>query len=381
MTDTGAGERAEEVIPYSDIPPAFINFVALAQKSYQRRMALASARAERSEDTWISRSGDELSYELVVGDVRQEEAAFSAQNFTLAIADIPYGFNVDGSENDDVRFELQDILEMVESFKRRTSAPNWRFVVVHSQQQTSFVMEALDQVCNAGIDGGIWDKPNINHCPPGNRMAWGFEAWTVGFHSTRGTGRDGMYIWEPQESKLNIIKNVPCVTKKSVDLLGTVVNPYQKPVALNSWFVNHFSNEGDWVADLCCGTGAALVAALLANRNGAAVDKSKRQIEFVKQRIMTLNPEFWLKDEWSVYADGVQGLEVQPLSEDGTATMISTHEFLMKEETREEKADEEEDSEDSSDSEREDLDTSVPDKPQPAQPGAEFVEMDNLLME
>ena len=89
MTDTGAGERAEEVIPYSEIPPAFINFVALAQKSYQRRMALAFARAEQSEDTWISRSGDKLSYKLVVGDVRQEEAAFLAQNFTLAIADIP----------------------------------------------------------------------------------------------------------------------------------------------------------------------------------------------------------------------------------------------------------------------------------------------------
>ena len=180
---------------------------------------------------------------------------------------------------------------------------------------------------------------------------------------------------------MNIIKNVPCVTKKSVDLLGIVVNPYQKPVALNSWFVNHFSNEGDWVADLCCGSGAALVAALLANRNGAAVDKSKRQIEFVKQRIMTLNPEFVLKEEWSEYADGVQGLEVQPLSEDGNATLTSTHEYIIKEETRKEKNREEEDSDDSSDSESDDLATRVPDMPQPAQPGAEFEGLDNLLIE
>jgi hypothetical protein len=212
-------------------------------------------------------------------------------------------------------------------------------------------------------------------------MAWGFEAWTVGFHTDRRTGRNGMYNWAPGESKLNIIKNVPCVTKKALDLLGAVVNPYQKPVALNTWFVKHFSNKGDWVADLCCGSGAALVAALLANRNGAAVDKSKRQIEFVKQRIITLDPEFDLKDEWNEYADRVQGLKVQPLSEDGNATLISTHKFHVQVVTTREKNPEEEDSEGSTDGEGKDLATGFPDIPAQAQPVAQFEGMDDLLNE
>jgi hypothetical protein len=297
----------------------------------------------------------------------------------LAIADIPYGFNVEGSENDDVRFERQDIVDMVESFKKRTSSPIWRFVVIHSQQQTSFVMEALDQVCNAGIDGGIWEKPNIHEQPPGNRMAWGFEAWTVGFHTNRRTGREGMYNWAPGESKLNIIKNVPCVTKKALDLLGGVVNPYQKPVALNTWFVKHFSNEGDWVADLCCGSGGALVAALLANRNGAALDKSKRQVEFVKQRIITLDPEFDLEEESNEYADGVQGLEVQPLSEDGSATAISTHAFILQVVTRRNRKDE--DGEESTDGDGEDVANDFAEVPAQPPPLDQFEEMNALLTE
>jgi hypothetical protein len=155
-------------------------------------------------------------------------------------------------------FERQDMVDMVESFVKVMTSPVWRFVVLHCAQQTSYVMEGLDQTCNARIDGGMCKKPNINIKPLGNRMAWGFKSWSFGFHLRIHFGHNGMYSWAAGESKLNIIKKVPRVTKKLLDWLGAIVNPYQKPIALSSWFVNHFSNKGDWVANLCCGTGVHL---------------------------------------------------------------------------------------------------------------------------
>jgi hypothetical protein len=328
MNDTGTGEKAEEVIPYCDIPPAFISFVQLAQRNYQRRSTLAGALAGRSKHNWINCRGETLSYHVAVGEVRQMDLALQQQNLTLAIADLPYGFNVEGSENDNAPFHFQDVVNMVESFVKVTTSPVWQFTVLHSAQQTIHVMAGLDQVCNAGIDGGIWEKPNINVRHPGNRMVWGFKSWSIGFHLTVHSGRNGMYTFGAEESKSNIIKEIPCVINKVLDSLGAIINPYQKPVALSSWFVNHFRKEGDWVADLCCGMGGALVAALLANRNGAALDKSKRQVEFVKQRIITLDPQFVIKEESNEYREGIQGLEVQPLSKDGSAMVIPTFVLL-----------------------------------------------------
>ncbi len=136
-------------------------------------------------------------------------------------------------------------------------------------------MGSLSQVCNAGIEAGIWEKPNINGCPARNRLAWGFENWTIGYFSESGVRHKEMYNFSKEESRINIIKS-SCVTKKSLSELGAVMNPYQKPVALGAWFVDHFSQPGDWVADLCCGTGSTLVAALLHGRHGSAVDKSQK---------------------------------------------------------------------------------------------------------
>lgn len=120
-----------------------------------------------------------------------------------------------------------------------------------------------------------------------------------------------MYNFEKDESRINIIK-VPCVTKKSVTPLGYVVNPYQKPIGLGSWFVTHFSRVGDWVLDLCCGTGATLVAALLHGRNASGVDKSLVQVGFVKSRVMTLDSVWNLYEEAREGGQGVEGLEIQP---------------------------------------------------------------------
>lgn len=56
-----------------------------------------------------------------------------------------------------------------------------------------------------------------------------------------------------------------------------------------SWFVEHFSEVGDWVADLCAGSGSTTCAALLAGRSCSAVELSPGQIDCIKTRVVTLD--------------------------------------------------------------------------------------------
>lgn len=68
--------------------------------------------------------------------------------------------------------------------------------------------------------------------PGDGRFAWAFENWSMG-----STVKIVFGTWTCTSSNLisllrvNIIK-VPCITKKSVTLLGFVVHPYQQPVGL-----------------------------------------------------------------------------------------------------------------------------------------------------
>lgn len=326
-------------IPSDEIPYVFRNFVLEAIDRYNRRQNISSVVVESSDHIWKNSEGEAYSYSMHVGDVRKCKSFVEPRHFTLGFADIPYGFNAPGSEFDDVSFTEQDVLDMVTDFSKVTTSKHWRFVIIHSLQQAHIVMSALEKVCNCGVEAGIWEKTNIHERPGGPRLAWAFENWSMGFYSEDGIRTMDMYHFMPEESRINIIK-VPCVTKKSVNPLGFVVNPYQKPVGLGSWFVSHFSEEGDWVLDLCCGTGATLVAALLNGQNGCAVDKSAAQVDFVKSRIMTLESEWNMFEEAKEEGQGNEGHEVQPpvAGELGTIRTSTFHiETVVESENEEEK--------------------------------------------
>ena len=118
---------------------------------------------------------------------------------------------------------------MITKFAASTTSTIWRFVIIHSLQQTNVVLEALAETCNCGVEAGIWEKPNINAQPNGNRLAWGFENWSIGYYSNDGMRHKEMYQFSKSESRINIVKS-SAVTKKSLSPLGCVVNPYQKPI-------------------------------------------------------------------------------------------------------------------------------------------------------
>ena len=81
------------------------------------------------------------------------------------------------------------------------------------------------------------------------------------------------------------------------------VNVYQKPRDLLNWMVGHFSLPGNWVMDLCAGSGTGLVSALSLGRHCVAVEEDKRQSDVLKGRVLTLDE--YLEGEGEVVVEVV----------------------------------------------------------------------------
>lgn len=83
-------------------------------------------------------------------------------------------------------------------------------------------------------------------------------------------------LWEGNKYKSNILKY-----KK--DYSG--YHPTQKPILLLEDLIKTFSNEGDLVVDLTCGSGSTLVAAKRTNRNYIGIEQEKEYVDIANKRI------------------------------------------------------------------------------------------------
>lgn len=68
------------------------------------------------------------------------------------------------------------------------------------------------------------------------------------------------------------------------------INPTQKPVSANEYFIKTYTNEGDVVLDNCAGSGSTGEAALLNNRISILIDNDKNMIKSMQQRFENINP-------------------------------------------------------------------------------------------
>src|SRR5699024_1764856 len=83
-------------------------------------------------------------------------------------------------------------------------------------------------------------------------------------------------LWEGNKYKSNILKY-----KKDYD----GYHPTQKLVALLEDLVKTFSNEGDLVVDLTCGSGSTCVAAQNTGRSFIGIEKEKEYVDIANERI------------------------------------------------------------------------------------------------
>ena len=71
------------------------------------------------------------------------------------IADIPYGFRLAGSINDEEPFKYNQLERMIKDFAKLTTATLWRIVIFHSRDQAYSVSKALKSTCHA-VEGLTW---------------------------------------------------------------------------------------------------------------------------------------------------------------------------------------------------------------------------------
>lgn len=100
--------------------------------------------------------GDIL-YEVHSKDARVLHEYLPKRDYTLVVADIPYGFDLPGCLHDDsVAWGQPEIASMVRAFKVVTIAKLWRVIIIHSIEQYAAVKAVLEAECNGGIQSGAW---------------------------------------------------------------------------------------------------------------------------------------------------------------------------------------------------------------------------------
>jgi hypothetical protein len=76
------------------------------------------------------------------------------RDYTLILADIPYGLQMKRCLHNDAAWGENELGEMVRAVKFVTTSPIWRIIVIHSIDQYDVVRKVLHKECNAGVNNG-----------------------------------------------------------------------------------------------------------------------------------------------------------------------------------------------------------------------------------
>lgn len=96
-----------------------------------------------------------IHYNIYTCDMVDFAANIPRKPYKLAIADIPYGFRLKGSQNDESAYSYKQIDAMVSSLKSMNLAINWTFVIFHSTIQAGSVNKALRDHLHA-VESLMW---------------------------------------------------------------------------------------------------------------------------------------------------------------------------------------------------------------------------------
>ena len=141
-----------------DFPTSFLAHLERARKEKDRRLIKAFETEDDGTFKNFSHKKDitqYLYYNVVCGDVIDMIQKVPKKEYTLLIADIPYGFRMAGSTYDDEPFRFKQLEKMVKDFAELTTASLWRIVVFHSMDQGYSVAQALRSRCHR-IENLAW---------------------------------------------------------------------------------------------------------------------------------------------------------------------------------------------------------------------------------
>ncbi|KAL3677677.1 hypothetical protein R1sor_020633 [Riccia sorocarpa] len=235
------------------LPPEFLDHIDSARAYKEAKEAgRAVPLPQQNFKHWVKEGSlQSLKWDVFHGDTRRMQSFVPKQKYTLAIADVPYGFQLkDCGYDDNKPFLKNNVLDMLTQVGLVSSSSYWTLVIFHSLQQANEVAEAFrDFGCKSWP--GVWVKPNIK-----NRMTQNSEYWTVGFWSL--DGKISMSHFDNCQGFPETCVIAPACAYKIVLYDGKSANIYQKSQQVINKLLGYFSREDDWVLDLCAGSGTTL---------------------------------------------------------------------------------------------------------------------------
>lgn len=96
-------------------------------------------------------------YDIFNHDAQVVHKVVPMRPYTLALANIPYGFGMVGCLLEDaIPWGMNEITKMVQSFKIVTNGKLWRIIVHHSLDQYEAIKILLKTECNGGFQNCVW---------------------------------------------------------------------------------------------------------------------------------------------------------------------------------------------------------------------------------
>ena len=124
------------------------------ERACQEKTRLLARQMERDTPRMLksfshtSDSLHSLSYSVYCGEVVYMTRLLPRKEYSLMIANIPYG-RIASSINNKEPFKYNQLEKMIKDFARLTTTPLWRIVIFHSGDQSSSVFKGLMSTCHA----------------------------------------------------------------------------------------------------------------------------------------------------------------------------------------------------------------------------------------
>lgn len=118
------------------------------------------------------------------------------------------------------------------------------------------------------------------------RTGAGLDRVEYGFSGDRNSDNYGKFKVKPVENYPEL--RVPSSWQKFNTEVG--LHPTQKPVALYEYLIKTYTDENEWVLDICMGSGTTGVAAKNLNRNFVGIEKEEKYFNVAKERIENAKP-------------------------------------------------------------------------------------------
>jgi hypothetical protein len=109
------------------VPETFKSFIQKAKFERERRRHVQNVQLDDTLDHYIWNEIDTIPYKVILGDCKKLASIVPKKEYSLIIADIPHGYNIQNIEYDIEPYTYQAFSKGVMGFTKVTTSQFWNF--------------------------------------------------------------------------------------------------------------------------------------------------------------------------------------------------------------------------------------------------------------